>query len=81
MLTPKQKFARLELPGALLLIAAFVCLLLALQWGGTTFPWSSARVWGCLTAFGLLLAIFIALQIHLKDTYDTGESLTSSSNS
>ena len=67
MLTPKQKLARLELPGALLLLAAFVCLLLALQWGGTIFPWSSAKVWGCLLAFGLLLAIFIGLQVYLKD--------------
>ena len=71
MLTPKQKLARLELPGALLLLAAFVCLLLALQWGGTTFPWSSAKVWGCLFAFALLLAIFIGLQVYLKDRYDT----------
>ncbi|TAQ84789.1 hypothetical protein B7494_g6895 [Chlorociboria aeruginascens] len=52
---------------ALILIAAMVCLLLALQWGGNDYPWSNSRVYGCLIGFGLLLALFIALQTRHAD--------------
>lgn len=65
-LSPMQKVARIDFGGAFLLIAAFVCLLLALQWGGTTYAWSDSRVWGCLLGFGLIVLAFAALQIQLK---------------
>lgn len=58
----KQKISKMDLSGAVFLIAAMVCLLLALQWGGNKFPWSSPRVYGCLIGFGLFLAVFIAMQ-------------------
>lgn len=57
----------MDIAGAFLLIAAFVCLLIALQWGGTTYAWSNSKVWGCLLGFGLLTFAFIILQIRLKD--------------
>ncbi|KAH0272172.1 putative major facilitator superfamily transporter, partial [Aureobasidium melanogenum] len=66
-MTFKEKIRQIDLLGALLLICAIVCLLLALQWGGTTYPWSDSKVWGCLLGFGLLISIFIALQIKLGD--------------
>ncbi|KAL9090876.1 MAG: hypothetical protein Q9165_005084 [Trypethelium subeluteriae] len=43
----RQKIAEVDLVGAFLLICAIVCLLLALQWGGTTYPWHDSKVWGC----------------------------------
>ena len=46
-----------------------MCLLLALQWGGTTYDWSNSKVWGTLLGFGLLILAFIALQFQLKDRY------------
>lgn len=66
-MTTKEKLKQIDLLGAFLLICAIVCLLLALQWGGTTYPWSNSKVWGCLLGFGLLISIFIALQIKLGD--------------
>ncbi|KAH0413975.1 putative major facilitator superfamily transporter, partial [Aureobasidium melanogenum] len=66
-MTFKEKIRQIDLLGALLLICAIVCLLLALQWGGTTYPWSDSKVWGCLLGFGLLISIFIALQIKIGD--------------
>lgn len=53
-----QKLARLNISGAVLLAAALACLLLALQWGGTTYAWSYSRVWGGLLGFGLLSSAF-----------------------
>jgi hypothetical protein len=66
-MTTKEKIKQIDLLGAFVLICSIVCLLLALQWGGTTYPWSNPKVWGCLLGFGLLISIFIALQIKLGD--------------
>ena len=53
--------------GALFLICAIICLLLALQWGGSVYPWSNSRVWGCLLGFALIISVFIGIQIHRGD--------------
>jgi membrane protease YdiL (CAAX protease family) len=66
-LTFKQKILEIDLLGALFLICAIVCLLLALQWGGTEYPWKNSKVWGCLLSFGLLIIIFIAQQFRRGD--------------
>lgn len=62
-----HKIARIDILGVFLLIAAFTCLLLSLQWAGTTYPWSDSRVWGCLLGFVLMMLAFIILQIRLKE--------------
>jgi hypothetical protein len=54
--------------GAMFLIGAIVCLLLALQWGGLQHPWSNSKVWGCFLGFGFLISIFIVLQLRLGDS-------------
>ena len=61
-LTLMQKIGQMDLLGAFFLICGIVCLLLALQWGGTVYPWSDSRAWGCLLGFGLIIAVFIGLQ-------------------
>ena len=66
-LTPLQRMKKLDLQGGAILIGGVVCLLLALQWGGTRYPWSNSKVWGCLLGFSLFLVGFVALQIHKKD--------------
>lgn len=65
----KQKLARIDLFGAFLLTCAIVCLLLALQWGGSTYPWHNSKVWGCILGFGLLIICFAAWQFKLADRY------------
>ncbi|ETN36532.1 uncharacterized protein HMPREF1541_08810 [Cyphellophora europaea CBS 101466] len=62
-LTLKQKIQNIDLLGALFLISAIVCLLLALQWGGITYPWRDSKVWGCLLGFGLLIVTFTCIQL------------------
>lgn len=66
-LTTKQKILNIDLLGAVFLICAIVCLLLALQWGGTTYSWSSSKVWGCLVGFGLLISVFTIQQFRRGD--------------
>ena len=55
----KEKILQLDLGGAFILMAAVVCLILALQWGGTTKPWSDPDVIGTLVGFFVIIAVFI----------------------
>ena len=64
-MTFREKISQIDLGGAFLLICGIVCLLLALQWGGTTYPWHDSKIWGCILGFGLIIACFIALQFKL----------------
>ena len=59
-----KEFLKLDPLGICLLLAAFICLLLALDLGGITYPWSDSRVWGCLLGFGLLISAFTWLQVY-----------------
>ncbi|MBX7269427.1 MFS transporter [Micromonospora sp. Llam7] len=47
--------------GAMLLVAGVSCLLLALSWGGNTYPWGSGVVIGLLAA-GAVLGVLFVLQ-------------------
>lgn len=53
--------------GTFVLLAAFICLILALQWGGTTKSWGSADVIGTLIGFFLLITLFIGIEVWLGD--------------
>lgn len=61
-LTLVDKILHMDLPGALIILAAVVCYLLALQWGGTTKPWSDPDVYGTLIAFGLIVLLFLGVE-------------------
>lgn len=62
-----ERIKELDLIGASILIPAIICLLLALQWGGNTYPWNDSRIIGLFVGAGLLLIIFIYSQIRLGD--------------
>ena len=53
-----EKLRKLDFPGVILIVASVSCLFLALQEGGSTVPWNSARPVGLLVGFSLLLLIF-----------------------
>lgn len=61
------RIQKLDLIGTVILIPGVICLLLALQWGGTTYPWSSAKIIGLLVGSILLFILFITSQIILGD--------------
>ena len=61
---------KLDFPGTLILMPSIVCLLLALQWGGLTYPWSSWRVILCLCLFAVLIVAWFYIQ------YRRGEHAT-----
>lgn len=62
-----QRILKLDLIGGSILIPAVICLLLALQWGGSTYPWKNSKIIGLFVGFGLLIALFIFSQLKLGD--------------
>lgn len=66
-LTVKERLKKIDIAGAIFLICAIVSLLLSLQWGGFTYTWGNSKVWGTLLGFGLIIAVFIAIQIYQGD--------------
>ncbi|KAJ7618232.1 putative HC-toxin efflux carrier [Mycena rosella] len=53
--------------GTIVFIPAIVSLLLALQWGGSKYPWSNGRIIGLFVVFGVLISTFIGIQIWKQD--------------
>lgn len=62
-----EKLLKLDLLGTATLIPAVICLLLALQWGGTQYPWSNSRIIGLFVGFGALAGVFIGIQFWRGD--------------
>ncbi|KAK4113293.1 MFS general substrate transporter [Canariomyces notabilis] len=63
-----KKIVQLDLVGTAILIPGVVCLLLALQWGGPTYPWSDGRIIALLTLAGVLLVAYAGVQATLRKT-------------
>lgn len=62
-----DRFKEIDLIGASLLIPAIICLLLAVQWGGNTYPWNNSRIIGLFVGAGCLLILFVYSQIRLGE--------------
>ncbi|KAJ9615146.1 hypothetical protein H2200_001220 [Cladophialophora chaetospira] len=60
----KQKLAYFDILGTSTLIPAVICLILALQWGGTTYSWSNFRIPLLFTFSFLLTALFAYIQLR-----------------
>ncbi|KAL8722884.1 MAG: hypothetical protein Q9225_000717 [Loekoesia sp. 1 TL-2023] len=56
-------FQKFDPIGTIVFIPAIVCLLLALQWGGSKYDWSNGRMIALFVVFGVLLITFIGVQI------------------
>ncbi|PFH60975.1 hypothetical protein XA68_18448 [Ophiocordyceps unilateralis] len=61
------RLRQLDLSGIAIFVPAIICLLLALQWGGADYPWHDSRVVGLFVGFGLMIALFAALQLYKGD--------------
>ncbi|KAI6309038.1 hypothetical protein MCOR29_009054 [Pyricularia oryzae] len=59
---------RLDPLGSFFFLPAVVSLLLALEWGGSTYPWNSGVIIGLLVACAVLVSAFAAVQILRPET-------------
>lgn len=62
--TLKEKLLQMDLPGAFTVMAAVVCYILALQWGGQEKRWSSSDVIGTLVGFVLIFLVFFVIEYY-----------------
>jgi hypothetical protein len=67
-LTLLAKAKRLDPLGLLFFVPSMICLILALQWGGTTYAWSSPKVIGLLVTFAVTLIAFLFVEYKFPDT-------------
>jgi len=63
----KEQLKHYDLPGTIVLIPSIICLILALQWGGSTYPWGNGRIIALFVIAGGLFTVFIGIQIWQKD--------------
>jgi hypothetical protein len=62
-----QKIKGLDATGLTLFAAAMIMLLLALNWGGTAYPWNSSTIIGLLVGSGIAFGLFVPWQLYMKD--------------
>jgi hypothetical protein len=62
------KLKQLDPISNLVFFPGIVCLVLALQWGGTEFAWKSARITVLLILYGVLCVTFVAVQIWKQES-------------
>ena len=65
--TIKQQMWKLDPFGTLVFLPGIVCLLLPLQWGGTTYPWSNGRIIALFILAAILIGIFIYIQFRMGE--------------
>ncbi|KAJ7082694.1 major facilitator superfamily domain-containing protein [Mycena belliarum] len=53
--------------GTIIFVPAIICLLLALQWGGSKYPWRDARIIVLFVLFGVLITAFSAIQVWKQE--------------
>src|SRR3569833_934003 len=62
---------KLDPIGTLVFLASITSLLLALEWGGTTYGWNDQRMIALLVVFAVLFCAFIAWQFLTRNTIAT----------
>lgn len=62
------KIAQLGPLSTMLFLPGVICLLLALQWGGSIYDWSNGRIIALFVLFVVLIIAFIAVQLWKQDT-------------
>ncbi|CRG86134.1 Putative HC-toxin efflux carrier TOXA [Talaromyces islandicus] len=66
--TMKERLDQLDPFGTLAFLPGIVCLILALQWGGTTYAWSNGRIIALFVLFGVLMIAFVFVQRWKQET-------------
>ncbi|KAE8326992.1 major facilitator superfamily domain-containing protein [Aspergillus sergii] len=66
--TFRERVSQFDPLGTFFFLPGMVCLILALQWGGTKYPWSNGRIIALFVLFGILMIAFVAVQVWKQET-------------
>lgn len=64
----RQQLLNLDPLGTLFLLPSIVCLLLALQWGGSTYAWNDGRIIALWVVFAVTFLVFVTVQVFMNET-------------
>jgi EmrB/QacA subfamily drug resistance transporter len=67
LLPVQRRDHKIDWAGALLLVSGVSSLLLALSWGGTEYPWSSATIISLFVAAAVLIAAFLVVETRASE--------------
>ncbi|KAF7290398.1 Major facilitator superfamily transporter [Mycena chlorophos] len=62
-----SRVMKLDPIGTILFVPAIICVLLALQWGGSTYAWNNARIIALFVLFCVLIVAFIGVQVWRQE--------------
>lgn len=65
--TIRQRISDIDFVGICVISPAVLCLILGLQWGGTTYPWTDVRVIVVLIICPVLLLVFAYTQVQKQE--------------
>ena len=63
-----DQLKRLDPLGLLFFVPSMVCLILALQWGGTAYAWSAPKIIGLLVTFAITFVMFLIVEVLTPET-------------
>ncbi|KAI1815245.1 MFS general substrate transporter [Poronia punctata] len=63
----KEQIRDYDLPGTFFLIPCVISLLLALQWGGSKYPWDNGRIIALFVVSAVLAVVFCGIQVWQGD--------------
>ena len=63
-----DQLKRLDPLGLFFFVPSMVCLTLALQWGGTAYPWSAPKIIGLIVTFAITFVMFIVVEALTSET-------------
>lgn len=66
-MTVWQQINQFDLQGTICFMPGVICLLLALQWGGSTYPWKNGRIIALFIIAGILLICFVIIQVWKQE--------------
>ncbi|KAL9090537.1 MAG: hypothetical protein Q9165_005298 [Trypethelium subeluteriae] len=67
-LSPFKQLKRLDPLGLFFFIPSMISLILALQWGGSTYPWSAPKIIGLLVTFAVTFVMFLVVEVLMPET-------------
>jgi len=62
-----RREAKVDILGAVLLVAAVTCLVLATAWGGDEYPWGSVQIIGLSLVAVALMGAFVACEVRAQE--------------
>ncbi|KAI9035194.1 MFS general substrate transporter [Aspergillus affinis] len=62
-----KQFQQFDIIGSTFFIPSIICILLALQWGGSAYEWSNGRIIALFVLSGLLMIAFLGVQFWQQE--------------